>query len=197
LINFLFHINRIKQFSIFFFCIHLFPLHSSCPANQSTELDYWHTLFKFPSNPLLPAIHTVHFPVLKLFTPNNIMSAVELSKVSSLSQKPTPVLRSSRQYPSQYLDLVKLTIKRKVCEILNMKLERSLFLFEFNSEVHNINLYPQKMWLLYKMFVIVYPYIVEVIHRHSLSNTLPYTYALSGQVRNIQCGSILLQCHRS
>jgi len=98
----------------------LFPFHVSCPKNQSTDFGYSQTLFKDPSSPLLPVIHTVHIPFVKLFT-LIIMNAVELSKVSIPSQMPTPVLRSSRQYHSQYLLLVKLTIKQKSCEILNMK----------------------------------------------------------------------------
>ena len=39
------------------------------------------------------------------------MSVVELSKVSTPSQKPTPVMASTRQYPRQYLDFVKHVMK--------------------------------------------------------------------------------------
>ena len=49
-----------------------------------------------------------------------VISVVQLSKISTPSQKPTPVLGSTRQYRRQYLDFVKHVMKWKLCEILNI-----------------------------------------------------------------------------
>jgi hypothetical protein len=101
------------------------------------------------------------------------MSAVDLSKVYIPSRKPTPVLKSTRQYAPQYLNWFILIIKRKVCETLNVMWE-ILFYFvlmdQWNSQY--VSLYPQYPAFI-KRVLIVNCYIVLVNYCDHLQNIYP------------------------
>jgi hypothetical protein len=80
------------------------------------------------------------------------MNAVELNKVSTPSRKPTPVLRSSRQYPRQYVAWVKPNTKRNVREILNGIWEilfSTVFMDNLNFQMFNC---PEKIDRFYKKY---------------------------------------------
>ena len=114
------HINHIHQYFYFFCLLTLFFLQFSCPTNRPTDLGYTHTISNTPSISQLPAIHTLHIPILNLWS-SIIWSKKHCgAKKSPLpSQNTTPFLRSTSLYPPQYLDWFKLIINQKECEILN------------------------------------------------------------------------------
>jgi hypothetical protein len=73
--------------------LRLFSLQFSYPTNAPKALGYPHTIINPPPTPLHSAIHTVHnhfhysFKLMYI-----VINAVELKKVSTPSQKPTPFL---------------------------------------------------------------------------------------------------------
>ena len=111
---FLCHINHIHKLLLFF--LHPFILPSVVVSHKWTSRfmsgDYTVKLsFRF----LLPVIKTVRIAFHILIRPiiYEIMNVVDLSKFSIHSQKWNTFMKSTRQYPRQYRDWVKLIIKQK------------------------------------------------------------------------------------
>jgi len=119
------------------------------------------------------------------------MSAVEISNVSNTSQEPTPVLRSTSQYPPQYLDCVKLIIKRKVCDILNgfWEILFSLVFIDVGYSQY-VSLSPQNLvfiqngllslnfalsrWYHDALCQIFYPVLTHWVVNFEISSTVPF-----------------------
>ena len=124
-----------------------FFLQFSCPTNQSTDFGYTRIIFNALSISQLPAIHTLHIRILNLLSPI-IWSERQCGakKFRLLTQNGTPFLKSTRVYPSEYLDCVKLIIKQKECKILNGFWEISFNLFSWKNEILKMSkLSPQNL----------------------------------------------------
>ena len=85
---------------------------------------------------------------------------MELSKVSIPSQKPAPVVGSTRQYPLQYLDIVKQVTKWEVCEILNALETFYSICFSCTSKIVSMSHYPyitERLWKEVWSLIVTFP----------------------------------------
>ena len=137
--NILCHINRIHKILLFLKPAYFYSLSIFFQTQISLQLNVTpHTIFNTPSTPLHPAIFTVHIHFLNLF--NTMLHSNErCGAKQSLHPftKPTTVLRSTRQYPHQYVDWVKFNTKRNACEIFNVIWEilfSNFFVDHWNSK---------------------------------------------------------------
>jgi hypothetical protein len=113
------------------------------------------------------------------------MIAVQLSKFSNLFTKPSPVLRSFRQF----LNVLENENSVNYWVAIEKK-KQSGFHGPLKSLI-SLNI-PTISGLLIKSFVIVNRYIDQLIQWRCLSNILHCTYTLRGKYRSIQyCSSLL------